>query len=758
MLDDVHPSLLNAVGDDNIYTLGHIGHHNIVILLSPFKSGGLSSAATMMTHSFGRIRFCLLVGVGGGVPTQGADVRLGDVVVGSSGAISGGVALYAFDDSLLTARLQAVGTTVKSYSTLLTALSSLQASHMIEGSRLPEHLSGMAARYPALAWESRYPGQNHDELFEAQCEHNDPQRSCDHCDRSQLVTRPPRARRDPVIHYGLIASSNTLMTDGKFRDEVASERGALCFGGPTAWLTSPYPHLVIRGICDYADQHSTFQWVSYAAATAAAYAKELLSVIPEIQSSQPTTANPNTIATLTPLSGAESLSLNGDPKLQAAILKYNTEIVAQRLQAAYAELCPDNPDVVREQTDDRSLSLYAKDNKAGLPTPFSQLVGSIYRTPGFLAPSTAGHIHSIFPLSLAVESDPSRPRHRRDFKIALICALPLEADAVKAVFDKRWDGDGDIYGKAPRDQNAYSTGLVGRHNVVLAHMPAIGKEAAASVAANLRSSFEGLQLALVVGICGAVPVTPEGKEIFLGDVIISEGIIRYDLGRQYPDRFARKDKVLDSLGRPNAEIRALIAKLKGRWDHKNLEAKVSKYLPRLQQDIGEASMYPGAGQDKSFVSSYRHKHWRLSGCDVCEACSHKTDPVCDEALKLTCEQLNCGEDELIFRSRLEKSGANGTMKEQTSYEPKVHFGLVASGDSVIKSGEHRDQVAMKEMVIAFEMEGAGVWDILPCLVIKGVCDYADCHKSKKWQNYAALSAAACMKAFLESWTAHSTDF
>lgn len=414
--------------------------------------------------------------------------------------------------------------------------------------------------------------------------------------------------------------------------------------------------------------------------------------------------------------------------------------------------------MLQEQTDDWSLSLYTKDNKAVLPTLLSLLVGSIYRTPGFLVPSTGCQIHSIFPPSLALESEPSRPRHRRDFTIALICALPLEADAVKAVFDKRWDGDGDIYGKAPRDQNAYSTGLVGRHNVVLAHMPAIGKEAAASVAANLRSSFPALQLTLVVGICGAVPVTPEGKEIFLGDVIVSEGIIRYDFGRQYPDRFARKDKVLDSLGRPNAEIRAHIAKLKGRWDHKNLEAKVNRYLPGLQQDLGETSMYPGADQDKSFLSSYRHKHRRLSGCDVCEACSHKTHPVCDEALKLTCEQLNCGGDKLILRSRLGMSGAHGTMKEQTSYDPKVHFGLVAPGDSVIKSGEHRDQFAAREHVIAFEMEGAGVWDILLCLVIKGVCDYADCHKSKKWQNYAALSAAACMKAFLESWTAHSTEF
>jgi nucleoside phosphorylase len=47
------------------------------------------------------------------------------------------------------------------------------------------------------------------------------------------------------------------------------------------------------------------------------------------------------------------------------------------------------------------------------------------------------------------------------------------------------------------------------------------------------------------------------------------------------------------------------------------------------------------------------------------------------------------------------------------------------------------------------MEASGIWDNLPYLVIKGVCDYADSHKNKHWQYYAAATAAACMKAVLE---------
>jgi nucleoside phosphorylase len=63
-------------------------------------------------------------------------------------------------------------------------------------------------------------------------------------------------------------------------------------------------------------------------------------------------------------------------------------------------------------------------------------------------------------------------------------------------------------------------------------------------------------------------------------------------------------------------------------------------------------------------------------------------------------------------------------------------------------------VAQADGIIGFEMEGAGVWDYFPSIVIKGVCDYADSHKRKGWQRYAATAAAtaaACTKAFLVEW-------
>ncbi|RYP76626.1 hypothetical protein DL769_003586 [Monosporascus sp. CRB-8-3] len=312
---------------------------------------------------------------------------------------------------------------------------------------------------------------------------------------------------------------------------------------------------------------------------------------------------------------------------------------------------------------------------------------------------------------------PLRPATRLDFAIAVICASPLEADAVDALFDHHWDDDGPPYDKAPGDPNAYSTGAVGRHNVVLAHMPGVGKVNAAAVAANCRASFLNIKLAIVVGVCGVAPFSPDGDEIVLGDVIISDGVIQSDLGRRLPDRFVRKDTLLDSLGRPNAEIRALLAKLKGIRGRKMLRGKIAGYLDALGGKSELAAQYPGIAHDRLFEATYRH----VSG-------------------EMLCEECGCN-GRLVPRRRL----------AQDSPRPAVHFNLIASGDTVMKSGVQRDAIARQDGVVGFEMEGAGVWDIFPCVVIKGACNYADSHKSKTWQRYAAAASAACMKAFLDHW-------
>ncbi|KAI0813924.1 hypothetical protein GGR55DRAFT_486965 [Xylaria sp. FL0064] len=334
------------------------------------------------------------------------------------------------------------------------------------------------------------------------------------------------------------------------------------------------------------------------------------------------------------------------------------------------------------------------------------------------------------------------PPHRNEILIAIICALPLEADAVLAVFDHHWDIQS--FGNTEGDKNAYSVGRIGCHNVVLVHMPGMGRTPAATVATSCRTSFPGISLALVVGICGAVPFDRHSGEVVLGDVIISDRLVVYDFGRQFPDRFIRKKETHDSARKPPEEIRNFLSKIKVRMRQTILHNRTGLHLEALIKS--GYPPYPGVNEDRLFEPSYRHRHQRPSGCAHCASSEPLNGSVCDIARILTCDVLGCDLQKLVGRQRhtLITSGAK-------TWLPMIHFGAYASGDRVMKSGEHRDEIANREEVIGFEMEGAGVWEIFPCIIIKGVCDYADSHKNKKWQDYAAVTAAACLKAFLEVW-------
>ncbi|KAK5422306.1 hypothetical protein LTR06_000563 [Exophiala xenobiotica] len=338
---------------------------------------------------------------------------------------------------------------------------------------------------------------------------------------------------------------------------------------------------------------------------------------------------------------------------------------------------------------------------------------------------------------------PDPPRNRCGFKIAVICALSLEADAVHAVFDKFWTDD---YRQPTTDYNTYTTGSIGLHNVVLAYMPGMGKANASGVAASLRSSFPDIRLALIVGICGGVPFAGadgKGREIHIGDVIFSTELKQYDFGRQYPKELQMKDTTKDNLGRPNLKIRGVFTKLETIHYREQLQNVLATSLKKIQEKI-PGSKYPGSEADILFEPSYLHKHHNSGpGATVtCGQCSTGPEDICEDALEMTCEELGCEMTRLVNRRKAPSSEQHAV---------SVHFGVMGSGDAVMKSGQHRDRLAKDTGILAFEMEGAGVWDHFPSIVVKGVCDYADSHKNKNWQRYAAATAAAGMKAFLEQW-------
>ncbi|KAL2813284.1 WD domain protein [Aspergillus granulosus] len=260
--------------DNNHYTLGEIGEYG---------TASAAGVAKDMLHSFPNIRFGLMVGIGGGVPTK-RDIRLGDVVVSSPRNGLGGLLQYDFGKELQGREFHQTGFLNQPPQYLRTAVAGLQAQYKEEGHQLKKSIQTVLEGNKRLRQQYTKPPSATDRLYQSQFIHPDPQARCaELCDDSKLISRPERTEDedDPAIHYGLIASGNRVIKDAIFRDKLA-EQDILCFEMEAAGLVNHFPCLVIRGVCDYADSHKSNEWQGYAAMVAAAYAKDLLyQIIPQ---------------------------------------------------------------------------------------------------------------------------------------------------------------------------------------------------------------------------------------------------------------------------------------------------------------------------------------------------------------------------------------------------------------------------------------------------------------------------------------------
>lgn len=271
--------------DNNDYTLGRIGEHNVVVAVLPNGEYGLSSAtrvATDMLHSFPSIRIGLMVGIGGGAPSQKHDIRLGDVVVSTPDAGNGGVFQYDFGKTIAGRSFHTTGFLNQPPASLRAAVSGLKADYELHGHQLEDAIGNILTNNSRLRKKYGRPSRSSDRLYRTVVAHPaNVEAACETCcgsDSSTLVERLPRKEYedDPAIHYGLIASANCLMKDASVRDKLAAEKGVLCFEMEAAGLMNQFPCLVIRGICDYSDTHKNKKWQGYAAMAAAAYARDLL--------------------------------------------------------------------------------------------------------------------------------------------------------------------------------------------------------------------------------------------------------------------------------------------------------------------------------------------------------------------------------------------------------------------------------------------------------------------------------------------------
>ncbi|KAI0531625.1 nucleoside phosphorylase domain-containing protein [Xylaria digitata] len=280
LLEEKHQSLPQRNGDSNSYALGCISDHNVVIVSRPVTEASASpiSAAVVVENlvsAFPHIRFILLVGVGSGVPSLKADIRLGDVVVGTPGRKHEGVIQYYVGGTGAEEIFQHTGSPNLPPNILLGAMARLRTDETLgEGD-----FAGLLRK---LSNQASLRETRRDVLFSPTYNHVGGS-SCDSCDNTYSIERTPRPNNGPVAHYGLIASVNAIIKDTVARDRLASEiGGVICFEAEAAGMNNDLPCLTIRGIADYGDSHKNELWLWYAALAAASYAAWLLVYTPTV--------------------------------------------------------------------------------------------------------------------------------------------------------------------------------------------------------------------------------------------------------------------------------------------------------------------------------------------------------------------------------------------------------------------------------------------------------------------------------------------
>lgn len=296
-----------------------------------------------------------------------------------------------------------------------------------------------------------------------------------------------------------------------------------------------------------------------------------------------------------------------------------------------------------------------------------------------------------------------------DYTVACICPLGVECAAVEAILDEIHDPL-----QTGSDRNAYTFGRLGAHNVVVAVMPEMGNNAAATTATQLLNDFPSLRFGLLVGVGAGVPGSETGNDIRLGDVAVGQptdtfgGVVQYDMGKKLMDgKFLR----IRHLNKPPEVLSGNVRKLQAR--HHRMSSKISSYMAEMMRrypKMKENYQHPGLEQDHLFRSDYAHQ-----GGYTCE---------------------NCERGQIVLRST------------RRDMEPKVFYGTIGSANLVVKDPVARDQLKKDLGIICLEMEAAGLMDTFPCLIVRGICDYADSHKNKRWQPYAAMAAAAYTKELL----------
>ncbi|KAG6000031.1 hypothetical protein E4U54_001574 [Claviceps lovelessii] len=289
-----------------------------------------------------------------------------------------------------------------------------------------------------------------------------------------------------------------------------------------------------------------------------------------------------------------------------------------------------------------------------------------------------------------------------DYTMAWICISSDEHLAATAMLDETHEAL-PVF-PADTDFNHYNFGSIGGTNIVVAKPPAweMASPSASAVTKRIVATFSNVGAVLLVGIGSGVPSSD--NDIRLGDVVVSAETMAHDIS------------ICDTAVKSSDHGFRVPQRGPNSW---------STILTRM---ISELML-----RHQRYGNNIQH---HLSTCMM-----HHPD------LWPQFARPESSPDVLHEPVR----STSGWVRIERPARPlqeviRVHNGPIATGNSVIRTGDLRDSVS-KSLggVLCFDTVPADLMHELPCASIRGICNYTDIHANRKWRGHAAAVAAAFAK-------------
>ncbi|XP_052849240.1 uncharacterized protein LOC128260348 isoform X4 [Drosophila gunungcola] len=303
--------------------------------------------------------------------------------------------------------------------------------------------------------------------------------------------------------------------------------------------------------------------------------------------------------------------------------------------------------------------------------------------------------------------------------IAIITAQYCEKLAVDAMLENK---ETFVRYTTVGESNVYTLGNIGAHRIVSTKLPSVGNNREAMTATGntttrLLGTFQKVDFVFIVGVAGGVPhYTDYKKHVRLGDVVIS-----------YVDK-----------------QRALIS---------NSKEKPYVYLYKSGEDV--KTYFPVNDSLQQIAESLQanmqvKRPWEDYLSQAQQALAQKTEADFNRPdAKMDKLFMNIGNNEVIEVAHpIAADEVDGVTRL------RLHLGPIGSGRDLVRSDELRTQFARKYGLLATDVEMSSVLDSIigncreSFILVKGIADYKDGTSTRKWQNFAAISAASVVKSVI----------